>query len=311
MEQQDGDSRNPTARHVPGFGTLASPKVAGPLLAWLLTALQPMSRTRVKQLLQRGKVTVNGTAVTRFDYLLQPDDCVKVGSGKSSPSELSRAGVSILYADDDLLVIDKPAGLLTVASATERSRTAFALLLAHMSQREMGRPFVVHRLDRETSGLLLFARSAEVRDRLQSAWQGVVKTYLGIVEGTPQPAEGTVRSYLTEGKDLRMRTISAGAASKLAITHYKVVRVRGPYALVELGLETGRKHQLRVHMRRLDCRIIGDKLYGAKTNPANRLGLHAWRLEFDHPTTGTRLSLTSPLPAVLERVVGSSKNVES
>src|SRR4051794_26528403 len=107
--------------------------VAGPLLAWLLAALQPMPRTRVKQLLQHGKVTVNGTATTRFDYLLEPGDCVKVASSNSSPSELARAGVAILHADDDLLVIDKPAGLLTVASAAERSRTAFALLLAHLS----------------------------------------------------------------------------------------------------------------------------------------------------------------------------------
>jgi 23S rRNA pseudouridine1911/1915/1917 synthase len=143
-----------------------------------------------------------------------------------------------------------------------------------------------------------------VRDRFQADWAKVIKTYLGIVEGIPEPREGTVRSYLTEGADLRMRTISAGAASKLAITHYQVVATRGPYALLELKLETGRKHQLRVHVTKLDCPIIGDKLYRATTNPANRLGLHAWRLEFDHPTTGEKMSLKSPLPAVLERVVG-------
>jgi 23S rRNA pseudouridine1911/1915/1917 synthase len=285
-------------------GGLAGPEVSGPLLAWLLAALEPMPRARVKQLLHHGKISVNGVSTTRFDYPLQPGDCVTVANSRSGPDDLARAGVSILFADDDLMVVDKPAGLLTVASEAERSRTVFALLLAHMAERKMGRPFVVHRLDRETSGLLLFARSAVVRDKLQAGWQGVVKTYLGIVEGMPQPAEGTVRSYLTEGKDLRMRTISAGAASKLAITHYKVVGSRGPHALVELKLETGRKHQLRVHMTKLDTPIIGDKLYRATTNPANRLGLHAWRLEFDHPTTGENLSLKSPLPVVLERVIG-------
>ncbi len=285
-------------------GSLAGPPVTGPLLAWLLAALQPMPRARVKQLLHFGKVAVNGVATTQFDYPLQSGDSVTIANNRSGPDDLAKAGVTILFADDDLLVVDKPVGLLTVASETERSRTVFALLLAHLTDRRMGRPFVVHRLDRETSGLLLFARSAKIRDELQEGWQGVVKTYLGIVEGMPQPPEATVRSYLTEGKDLRMRTISAGAASKLAITHYKVIGSRGPHALVELGLETGRKHQLRVHMRRLDCPIIGDKLYGATTNPANRLGLHAWRLEFDHPTTGKKMSLKSPLPAVLERVVG-------
>jgi 23S rRNA pseudouridine1911/1915/1917 synthase len=304
MPEGDRDKNESAAARPSGPGNMSSPTVAGPLLPWLLSALQPMPRARVKQLLQFGKVSVNGIATTQFDYPLQPGDCIAVAGQRSGPSELAKAGVSILFADDDLMVVEKPIGLLTVASEAERSQTVFALLLAHMTERQMGRPFVVHRLDRETSGLLLFARSAAVRDRLQAEWPKVVKTYLGIVEGIPEPREGTVRSYLTEGKDLRMRTISAGAASKLAITHYKVVATRGPYALLELKLETGRKHQLRVHVTKLDCPIIGDKLYRATTNPANRLGLHAWRLEFDHPTTGEKMSLKSPLPAVLERVVG-------
>src|SRR5882757_4325971 len=169
------------------IGGLAGPTIAGPLLTWLLSALEPMPRARVKQLLERGKIAVNGVATTKFDYPLQPGDCVTVVHKRSGLDDLSRTGVSILYADDELLVVDKPAGLLTVASEAERSKTVFALLLAHMTVRKMGRPFVVHRLDRETSGLLLFARSAEIRDRLQAAWHGVSKTYLGIVEGTPQP----------------------------------------------------------------------------------------------------------------------------
>jgi 23S rRNA pseudouridine1911/1915/1917 synthase len=287
----------------PKSGKLASPKVATPLLAWLLVALEPMSRTRVKQLLQHGKIKVNGVGVRQFDHIVQPGDCITLDQNKATPPGISRAGVSILFLDDDLLVIEKPAGLLSVATAAERTRTAFALLLDYMSSRGMGRPFVVHRLDRETSGLLLFARSARVRDLLQSRWRGVTKTYLAIVEGLPEPAKGTLKSYLTEERDLKVRTASAGPDAKMAVTHYQVIGGRGKYSLVELELETGRKHQLRVHMSRLGCPMIGDGFYGATTNPANRLGLHAWKLEFDHPTTGAKLRVESPLPQVLERVV--------
>jgi 23S rRNA pseudouridine1911/1915/1917 synthase len=262
-----------------------------------------MPRTRVKELLRQGKITVNGVSITQFNHRLQPDDRVAIVSKKAGHSELERAGLSILHLDDDLLVVDKPVGLLTVASPGERSRTAFALILAYLSREKMGRPYVVHRLDRETSGLLIFARSTAVRDRLQSGWPAVTKTYLGIVEGIPEPPEGQVRSYLTEGPDLRMRSGAARTDSKLAVTHYKVASARGRWALLELGLETGRKHQLRVHMKSLGCPIIGDNAYGAATNPANRLGLHAWRLEFDHPTTGKRLTIESPMPRVLEQIV--------
>jgi 23S rRNA pseudouridine1911/1915/1917 synthase len=262
-----------------------------------------MSRTRVKELLQRGQVTVNGLVVTQFDHPLQLGDHVEVSHRRPPADELARAGVSIVHQDEHLVVIDKPVGLLTVATEGEKERTAFALLVRHFEQRKQGRPFVVHRLDRETSGLLLFAKSAEMRDRLQAVWPGVKKTYLGIVEGVPEPARGTVRNYLREGNSLRVHESREAGEGKLAVTHYRVLQTRGSLSLVEVKLETGRKHQIRVHLAGLGCPIVGDRSYGAQTNPANRLGLHAWRLEFDHPATGTPLTLTSPLPAALHKLI--------
>jgi 23S rRNA pseudouridine1911/1915/1917 synthase len=277
----------------------------GPLLAWLFAALAPMPRTRVKQLLRFGQVTVNGVPVRQFDHPLKAGDRVAITSTRPDPAgeALRQAGVRIVHQDDDLIAIDKPAGLLSVATAGEKQDTAFARLNTYLVSERAGRPFVVHRLDRETSGLLLFARSAAVRDRLQAAWDRVTKTYLAVVEGEPNPAAGVVRNFLTEGKDLRVRA-SAGPrpGSKAAVTQYRVVTARGGLALVEVELETGRKHQIRVHLAGLGCPVVGDAGYGATSDPAGRLGLHAWRLAFDHPATGRRVELESPLPDALRLV---------
>src|SRR5439155_15170495 len=131
----------------------------------------------------------------------------------------------------------------------------------------------------------------------------VTKTYLAVVEGTPRPAEGVVENFLTEGRDLRVRATADGDRAKWAVTRYRVVGGRGRYALVEVGLETGRKHQIRVHLTGLGCPVVGDPVYGTASDPARRLGLHAWRLAFDHPITRRRLELEAPLPATLRPVV--------
>jgi 23S rRNA pseudouridine1911/1915/1917 synthase len=283
---------------------LPAPDAGGPLLPWLLATLRPMSRTRVKELLRAGRVAVNGTPVTQFNHPLQPGDRVTLG-----PATVGRAagppGVPVVYEDDALLVIDKPAGLLSVATDGEREQTAFARLHAQLAARRAGRPFVVHRLDRDTSGLLMFARDPRTQDALRAAWPGVSKTYLALTEGEPRPAEGVVENFLVEGRDLRVRTCGPeDPGAKRAATRYRVVSAHGRYALVEVDLLTGRKHQIRAHLAGLGCPVAGDAAYGAATDPAGRLGLHAWRLAFDHPVTGRRVEVESPLPERLRRVIG-------
>jgi 23S rRNA pseudouridine1911/1915/1917 synthase len=283
---------------------LPPPAADAQLLDWLLGALAPMNRTRVKQVLRSGRVAVNGTSVTRHDHPLRPGDQVSITDNAPAPAAAD-AGIAIVHEDAHLLVIDKPAGLLTVATESEKTDTAFVRLSAHLAARNAGRPYVVHRLDRDTSGLLLFARTAEVRDQLQADWEGVTKTYLAVVEGTPHPAAGTVENFLTEGRDLRVRASRhAGRDAKRAVSRYRVRATRGGHSLVEVELETGRKHQIRVHLAGLGCPVAGDKMYGATTDPARRLCLHAWRLAFDHPTTGARVELEAAAPPALTRLFG-------
>ncbi|MCE9564238.1 MAG: RluA family pseudouridine synthase [Planctomycetes bacterium] len=283
---------------------LPAPQSPTGLLQFLLVTLAPMNRTRVKQLLGSGRVLVNGQSTTRHDHPVQLSDRVSVAREVPVAPSPERAGFTIVFEDDSLIVIDKPPGLLTVATDTEKLDTAFARLSAQLAARNMGRPFVVHRLDRETSGLLLFARSEEVQQTLQTNWDAVTKTYLAVVEGVPKPPEGVVEDYLTEGQDLRVRASNrASRDGKLAITRYKVASLGRGCSLVEVTLETGRKHQIRVHMAGLGCPVAGDAMYRAKTDPAGRLALHAWRLAFDHPVTRKRIELESPLPEKLRRVV--------
>jgi 23S rRNA pseudouridine1911/1915/1917 synthase len=264
-----------------------------------------MSRSRVKELLRDGRVVVNGVSVTRFDHLLQVGDRVTVERAPVGGRQRSgMAGILVRFEDDDLIVVEKPAGLLTVATDVEKDDTAFARLKLHLEARRVGRPYVVHRLDRDTSGLLLFARTPQVRDKLQANWDAVQKTYLAVVEGAPRPAAGTVENYLAEGRDLRVWECGPSReGARRAVSHYRTLTGRGRHSLVEVGLGTGRKHQIRVHLAGLGCPVIGDAVYGAATNPAKRLGLHACRLAFDHPTTGRPVEWESPLPESLRRIV--------
>lgn len=283
---------------------LPAPTAEGRLLDWLLVALAPMNRTRVKEVLRSGRVRVNGTPTTRHDHPLRPGDSVAVSREAAAPAP-DRLGFGIVHEDGAVVVIDKPPGLLTVATETEKLDTAFVRLSEHLAASRKGRPFVVHRLDRDTSGLLLFARSPETRDALQANWDAVTKTYLAVVEGRPRAAEGVIENYLTEGRDLRVRASAhPHGEAKRAVSRYKVLAARGGNSLVEVVIETGRKHQIRVHLAGLGCPVAGDTVYGAKTNPAGRLALHAWKLAFDHPVTGERVEAEAQFPDRLKRVAG-------
>ena len=283
---------------------LPAPSAETPLLEFLLAALAPMNRTRVKQLLRSGRVCVNGAPTTRHDHAVRPADQVAIAREAPPPSPTA-SGLTIVHEDAHVVVTDKPSGLLSVATEEEKLDTAFVRLSAYLQARSAGRPFVVHRLDRDTSGLLLFARSAEAREQLQQGWEDITKTYLAVVEGRPESPEGAVENYLTEGRDLRVRASNRpGPEAKRASSRYKVRATRAGYSLVEVEIGTGRKHQIRVHMAGLGCPVAGDKMYGAISDPVRRLCLHAWRLSFDHPFTMERLELEAPLPAVLARVAG-------
>lgn len=186
---------------------------------------------------------------------------------------------------------------MTIATDKVRTRTAYFLLNEYLKP---GRVFIVHRLDREVSGLLVFAKTETVKRQLQDHWTQVRKKYFAIVEGTPRRHSGTLRSYLRENKFLRVYSGRKTADSKLSVTHYRLVRTNGRYSLLEVELETGRKHQIRVHLSDIGHPIVGDKRYGARTNSAGRLALHASHLALEHPVTRKKMVFESEFPTTFK-----------
>lgn len=278
-----------------------------PLLVHLLAKLGS-NRTAVKNLLKFGAVQVNGAAVRQFDHALVPGDEITVGNlqAAAATERLQSARIQIVHEDAALLVLDKPSGLLTVATEQNKTDTLFFRLNQFLSERDgprAVRPQVVHRLDQETSGLVMFAKSAELKQLLQDRWPQVQKTYWAVVEGTPSPAEGTVTNYLTESKALRVfSSRNPTPDAREATTHYRTEQTRDGLSLLEIRLKTGRKHQIRVHMADLRTPVAGDVRYGAKSDPCRRLALHAGVLTFEHPQSGESLTLASPLPQAMRRL---------
>ena len=269
----------------------------GYLLEFLLERVRGKSRNAVKHLLSGRQVAVDGKVVTRFDWPLEPGEVVTLLP--RSREEKAAAPFPILYQDRDLIAIDKPAGLLTVGHEGERQRTAYRLLADTLRDGSREKKlFVVHRLDRDTSGAVLFARNEEMKRALQEDWDSLVKEriYLAVTVGAPEREEGVVRSWLRETSTRVVYSGGPGSGAKEAITRYKVLARSGEYALVRVALDTGRKNQIRVHMADLGCPVAGDKKYGDGSGPMDRLALHAVRLTITAPRTGAPLTVTAPVP---------------
>jgi 23S rRNA pseudouridine1911/1915/1917 synthase len=218
----------------------------------------------------------------------------------------SPTSVGILFEDDDLLVVEKPPGLLTIATEKEKHRTLYALLYSYLKgQRPPEKVFIVHRLDREASGLLVFAKRESAKFNLQQQFKGhnAGRTYLAVVEGRIGWEESTFDSCLTENAAFRCYSTRDSRKGKRAVTHVKVLQRGAARTLVEVRLETGRKHQIRVHLAEQGHPIVGDKAYGSRTDPLHRLALHATKLAFRHPRTGEPLEFQSAPAAAFAKLV--------
>jgi len=268
------------------------------LLKFLIDQLKGKSRTTVKALLAHRQVSVENHTITQFDYPVLAGQQVTITMGKI-PEEIKYKGLRILFEDPYLIVIEKEAGMLSIATAKEKLLTTYSILSGHVKRENPNnRIFVVHRLDRDTSGIMMFAKSEEVQSVMQRAWQNAVieRTYVAVVEGVVENDEGTIRSFLKENKALVMYSTKVPGEGDEAITHYKVLRRGDEITLVEVKLETGRKNQIRVHMKELGHPVVGDKKYGAKTNLIGRTCLHARVLAFIHPITGTEVRYETAVP---------------
>jgi 23S rRNA pseudouridine1911/1915/1917 synthase len=284
------------------------------LLPYLIGLPLGLSRKQAKDLLRFRAVTVKGRATVRHDTELAPGDVVTIATRKQvSGAALGRHGLAIVHLDDAVVVVEKPAGLLSMGSEREKEKTAYRILNTHLKalmKTQAQQVFIVHRLDRETSGLMMFARTESAQAALQRNWKGVVKRYLAVVEGVPAKAQGTLKDRLVESsKSLMVHRVEEGG--ELAITHYRVVRARDDRSLLELTLETGRRNQIRVQLAALGHPVIGDRKYGAKfgakfdgnTDPARRLALHACELKFRHPVSGASMEFHSALPPRLNTLI--------
>lgn len=271
------------------------------LRPFLFEAMPNRGRNSVKSILRRGQVSVDDHIETQYNYELHPGQTVSILKNKAAVKEGALLGLSILYEDADLIVVDKEAGLLTIATKKEKKRTAHHQLMLYVRKEHPGnRVFIVHRLDQDTSGLMVFAKNEAAKNKLQRYWRENVKErgYLALVEGSFEKQSGSFSSWLNETKTHRMYSSFTKDDGQFAKTHYKLIQANKECSLLEVELDTGRKNQIRVHMYDMGHPVIGDKKYGAKTNAIRRLGLHAQTLSFIHPTTGELKTFTSPAPKV-------------
>ncbi|GHU13424.1 pseudouridine synthase [Betaproteobacteria bacterium] len=280
---------------------ITSLKVKEPieLMAFLGIHFNGKSRTALKSLLSHKQVRVNGKVVSLFNHLLQEGDSVTIDTS-GGKNELKHSKLKVVFEDDVLIVIEKAEGLLAVATDERKEEvTAFSILYEYLKNIDpRNRLFIVHRIDRETSGLIMFAKSKEIQLSLQENWHENVteRVYIAIVEGVPDKKEDTIVSYLRESKALKIHSGNREDEGKKAITHYKVIRKSDAYAMLKVELETGRKNQIRVHMQEIGHPIIGDKKYGADPSPIGRIGLHARVLAFVHPVTHEVMRFETPIP---------------
>jgi 23S rRNA pseudouridine1911/1915/1917 synthase len=274
------------------------------LLNYLFKTYADRSKTTVKSWLSHRQVAINDTPQTAFDAPLMPGDRVLINFEKGF-KVFKNARINIVFEDDYIIVANKGYGLLSVSSDRVKERTAFHILSDYLKEdNPSAKLFVIHRLDRDTSGLIMFAKSEEVQFKLQRSWNEMVldRRYVAVISGHIDPAEGEISSYLAENSVHHVYSTPDKEKGQFALTKYKTLQKNSRLSLVELQLATGRKNQIRVHMSESGHPIAGDKRYGSKENPLGRLSLHAFRLRFVHPITRQDMLFETPLPPQFVKV---------
>ena len=257
------------------------------------------NKKNVKNLLKYKLVIVNENVISQFDFPLKIGDVVIVNK-----KEDNKHNLEIIYEDKELIVINKPSGLLSISGGNEKEKTAYHLVGEYLkSKNKKAKVFVIHRLDKDTSGVLMFAKNEKIKNKLQNNWNKIVykRGYLAIIEGRLKEKSGTIKNYLDESKT-HMVYITNNKKGKLAITNFRVLKETKYNSLVEIFLDTGRKNQIRVHMQSLGHSIIGDKKYGATTNPIKRMALHSHVFAFIHPDTKKKMIFEAKYPEEFKKI---------
>ena len=281
-------------------------KEPGPLLPYLFRTLKDYKRTKIKKLLQSKSIAVNGKVTTQFNEPLAIGDKIEIHSQRES-HELFTSEIKVVYEDEQIIVVDKPSGLLTVSTDKVRKNTAFYKVFEYVKQtskHKQGRIFIVHRLDQDTSGLIVLAKNFTAKESMQRNWKKTEKKYYAVVYGTPKERSGQIESYLKENKFLNVYSTQEKEKedAKFAVTHYRVIRSSAQYSLLDVEIKTGRKHQIRVHLADLGHPVVGDERY-ARDKSKIDLALHAYYLAFPHPKTKHRVEFETELPKRLSQLL--------
>lgn len=275
------------------------------LMEFLIAKMGGMSRSSIKSLLAHRQVSVNDKIITQFDFMLKPADTITINSTRGN-IELTHPKLRIIFEDSDLIVVEKKEGLLTVTTGSGDDTTAFSILKNHVKKSSpANKIYTVHRLDRETSGVLVFTKNRDAQHTFRNNWQEIVtkRTYVAVVEGKVEKKQDRIVSWLTENEvSLKINSSKTDNGGKQAITNYKLLKSNEQYSLLEIELETGRKNQIRVHLESIGHPIAGDRKYGSSVN-IGRLALHARVLEFYHPVTGEIMHFETQIPKEFQRLV--------
>jgi len=281
------------------------------LLEFLYEKLAPQSKKNIKHILANHQVSVGGAPVTQFDYQLVKEDEVIVSKNRIAKHE--RKDLPIMYEDENIIVINKPSGLLSIASDREKGRTAYRLVTDYVTQKnKKDRIFIVHRLDEDTSGVLVFAKNIKTKEALQKNWQDIVlkRGYYAIVEGNMEEKEAEYKDYLGESDTTHLVYVTKDKVhGKLSITKYKTIKEIKDYSLLDVNIDSGRKNQIRVQLGYRGHYIIGDDKYGEPSNPLKRLGLHAYELSIKNPLDGKVYDFKSEMPESFKSMFFGKKKI--
>ena len=266
------------------------------LMIFLMTKMSGISRTKVKNMLSNGLVWVDDEVVSQYNFMLQPGMQVRIGK-KEEKRKFTSKWMRIVFEDKYIVVVEKREGIVT-NSPTDEVSIQRVLNNYFEFTRQRCRAHTVHRLDKHTSGLLIFAKDKKISFMFEKNWKDIIseRRYVAVVEGFMEKEYGTVESYLKDNRMFVSYSSDTDDGGKHAITHYKTLKRKPDFSLVELRLETGRKNQIRVHMHDLKHPIVGDEKYGSTSDPIKRVALHAYKLSFTHPITNEELSFETPIP---------------
>ena len=292
-----------TGRNIQGDYSHYTVEEQAPLLEWLLSHLG-QTRSKVKATLQGRGIKVDGKTVSQFDFMLQPGMKIAVSNTKRNQQGFKNRYVKIVYEDRWLIVVEKAVGILSMAAGHSTLNVKSVLDDYFKKSHQHCTAHVVHRLDRDTSGLMVYAKDIETEQILEHNWHEIVydRRYVAVVSGEMEQDEGTVANWLKDNKAYVTYSSPVDNGGKYAVTHFHVLDRTTDYSLVEFKLETGRKNQIRVHSADMGHPVCGDTKYGNGDDPLHRLCLHAWLLCFTHPVTGQPMEFETPIPIAFRKL---------